>query len=235
MIQIEQLVKVYDGIRAVDGLSMTVRPGEILGLVGPNGAGKTTTLRCVAGIIPATEGLIRVCGHDIVDEPVAARAQLAFVADEPHLFAHLTVSDHMTLFARLYGVGDAAPARSEELLRGAKLWERRNAFPGELSRGMKQKLLLSCALLHDPKVIILDEPLTGLDASAQRQLEAMLRVAKDDGCALLIVTHELRPLLSVGDPILLLASGTIVEEAAVGSRDANGWTDRLRELTEATT
>jgi len=111
MIEIQDLTKTYEGFKAVDGLSLRVERGEILGLVGPNGAGKTTSLRCLAGIIPPTAGRITICGFDLDEHPVEARQRLAFVPDEPHLFEHLTVWDHITLFSRLYGVADGPPIR----------------------------------------------------------------------------------------------------------------------------
>ncbi|MCH2253691.1 MAG: ABC transporter ATP-binding protein, partial [Vicinamibacterales bacterium] len=165
MIEIQDLVKAYDGFRAVDGLSLRVEPGEILGLVGPNGAGKTTTLRCLAGIIPPTSGRIAIAGFDLRQRPIEARQRLAFVPDEPHLFDHLTALDHLILFSRLYGVADGS-TRAETMLAEAGLHEQRLSFPGELSRGMKQKLVVACALLHRPEVLVLDEPLTGLDPAA---------------------------------------------------------------------
>jgi ABC-2 type transport system ATP-binding protein len=160
MISITDLVKVYDGFRAVDGLSLQVDVGQILGLVGPNGAGKTTTLRCLAGIIPPTSGQVTIAGFDLRTHPLEAKGRLAFVPDEPHLFDHLTAIDHLTLFARIYGVADGA-ARAESLLAEAELVDQRLAFPSELSRGMKQKLVVACALLHRPEALVLDEPLTG--------------------------------------------------------------------------
>ncbi len=129
VIAITGLVKAYDGFRAVDGVSLTVAAGEILGLVGPNGAGKTTTLRCLVGVIPPTEGSVRIAGHDLDGEPVAARQELAFVPDEPRLFDHLTVWDHLLVTARLYGVTDGLD-RAGRLLAEFGLEGERHAFPG---------------------------------------------------------------------------------------------------------
>lgn len=209
MIEIDQLVKVYDGNRAVDALSLTVQPGEILGLVGPNGAGKTSTLRCLCGVIPATSGRIAICGHDLVAEPVEARRRLAFVPDEPRLFEYLTVRDHMGLFARLYTVPDAEP-RSERLLRENDLWDRRHAFPGELSRGMKQKLVIACAMLHAPRALVLDEPLTGLDPAAVRRMKRTVRATADAGAAVLVSSHMLHLVEEICDRILIIQAGRAV-------------------------
>jgi len=214
MISIDGLVKAYDAQRAVDGLSLLVQPGEIVGLVGPNGAGKTSTLRCLAGIIPATEGRIAICGHDIVEDGVAARQQLAFVPDEPHLFDYLTVNDHMALFARLYGVEDGAE-RSRQLLTESDLWERRDEFPGELSRGMKQKLILSCALLHDPRVLVLDEPLTGLDPAAMRRVKRSITATAEAGTAILVSSHMLQLVEEICGRIVIIHEGKKVAEGTL--------------------
>ena len=206
VIEIRGLVKSYGHTRAVDGLSLSVARGEILGLVGPNGAGKTTTLRCLAGIIPPTEGTIRLAGHDLADEPVAARRVLAFVADEPHLFEYLTVLDHLLLFARLYGLRDGA-ARARELLQEQELWQRRHAFPGELSRGMKQKLLIACALLHEPDVLVLDEPLTGLDPAAMRRTKRTIRATAARGAAVIVSSHMLHLVEEICDRVFIIDHG----------------------------
>ena len=215
LIQIEKLVKDYAGHRAVDGLTVTVAAGEILGLVGPNGAGKTTTLRCLAGIIPATSGQIRIGGHDLMEAPVEARRALAFVPDEPHLFDHLTVSDHLALFARLYEVADHG-TRAEQLLRDNELWDRRHAFPGELSRGMKQELLLSCALSHSPKVLVLDEPLTGLDPAAMRRTKRTISATAAAGAAVVASSHMLHLVEEICGRILIISNGRC---AVVGTLD----------------
>ncbi|MDQ2698015.1 MAG: ABC transporter ATP-binding protein, partial [Actinomycetota bacterium] len=160
MIVVERLKKIYGGVPAVQDLSFHVGPGEIVGLVGPNGAGKTTTLRCLAGIVRPTEGRVAIAGHDLAGASVDAKRRLAFVPDEPDLFEHLTVEEHLAFVARLYQVPDPEPLAAE-LLAELELGARRQSFPGELSRGMRQKLAMACALLHRPAVLLLDEPLTG--------------------------------------------------------------------------
>src|SRR5207244_1368472 len=161
MIQVQALTKLYGDFVAVDALSFDVQPGQVLGLVGPNGAGKTTPLRCLSGIIPATRGAIRICGHEIATDPIPAKRQLAFVNDEPRLFDYLTVQQHLTFTARIYQVRDYEPLAAR-LLDELELAQKKDSLPGELSRGMKQKLAIACGLLHSPKVIYFDEPLTGL-------------------------------------------------------------------------
>ena len=206
MIHIEELVKAYDGFRAVDGLSLQVGTGQILGLVGPNGAGKTTTLRCLAGIIPPTSGRVTIAGFDLQTHPLEARKRLAFVPDEPHLFDHLTALDHLTLFSRLYGVADG-PARAEALLEEAGLRDQRLSFPSELSRGMKQKLVVACALLHRPEVLVLDEPLTGLDPAAMRRMKRTVRDTATAGAAVIVSSHMLQLVEEVCDRILIVNRG----------------------------
>ena len=206
MIEIRELTKKYGDMTAVDGLSLTVAPGEILGLVGPNGSGKTTTLRCLAGILPPTAGTLRVAGHDIVDEPVEAKRRLAFVPDEPRLFEHLTVSDHLAIQARLYGVAEGR-ARAAELLAELGIEDRKDAFPSELSRGMKQKLMTAMALLHRPKVLIFDEPLTGLDPRAMLQTREMLVRAGEEGAAVIVSSHLLSLVEAISGRILILKQG----------------------------
>ena len=143
MIEVERYTKLYGDMVAVNALSFTVPPGEVMGLVGPNGAGKTTTLRALAGILQPTSGVIRIAGIDLKAEPVKAKARLAFIPDEPQLFDYLTVTEHLQFVARLYGVDDAAP-RIPLLLEELELTPKRDALPPELSRGMKQKLATAC-------------------------------------------------------------------------------------------
>lgn len=214
MIEIEELVKNYEGFTAVDGLSMKVERGEILGLVGPNGAGKTSTLRCLAGIIPATAGRIRICGFDLDEDPIEARQRLAFVPDEPHLFDHLTAWDHILLFSRIYNVPDG-PARGEELLRENDLADQHDAFPGELSRGMKQKLIISCALLHRPEALVFDEPLTGLDPASMRRTKRTIVATARAGTAVLVSSHMLHLVQEICERVLIIQHGKKVVEGTI--------------------
>jgi ABC-2 type transport system ATP-binding protein len=209
MIETTQLVKVYDAFRAVDGLSLRVETGQILGLVGPNGAGKTTTLRCLAGIIPPTSGRITIAGFDLQTHPLEARQRLAFVPDEPHLFDHLTALDHLTLFSRLYGVKDGL-TRAETMLEEAGLVDQRLSFPSELSRGMKQKLVVACALLHRPEALVLDEPLTGLDPAAMRRMKRTVRETAAAGASVIVSSHMLQLVEEVCDRVLIVNRGTQV-------------------------
>jgi len=214
MIRIENLVKSYDKALAVDGLTLTVAAGEILGLVGPNGAGKTTTLRCLAGILPPTSGRIEIGGLDLKADPVEARRRMAFVPDEPRLFDNLTAMDHLRVVGRLYGVADV-PERARELLARFELTDRADAFPSELSRGMKQKLMIATALLHNPSALILDEPLTGLDPGAMRRMKRTVVEQAEAGAAVIVSSHLLHLVQEICGRITILRAGRKVLEGTI--------------------
>lgn len=206
MIEVTGLTKLYDQFVAVQELSFAVQPGEVLGLVGPNGAGKTTTLRCLAGIIPPTRGTVRICGVDLTADPVAAKRQLAFLSDEPRLFDYLTVRQHLEFVARIYRVADAARL-GNELLAELELADKADALPGELSRGMKQKLVIACGLLHSPRVIYFDEPLTGLDPLGIRRMKDSIVQRARNGVAIVISSHLLHLVEEICTHLLILKGG----------------------------
>ena len=219
MIEAEGLHKVYGDLAAVQDLSFQVLPGEVVGLVGPNGAGKTTTLHCLAGITIPTSGRIRVAGHDLAVDPVAAKSALAFVPDEPHLFEYLTVEEHLRFVARLYRVAEV-DRRVPLVLREMELEDRHGSLPEELSRGMKQKLAIACALIHDPKALLLDEPLTGLDPVGIRRMKATILDHARAGAAVILSSHLLHLVEEICTRVLImrrgrvLAFGTITEIVA---------------------
>lgn len=206
MIDVIDYRKVYKSTEAVRGLSFRVQPGEILGLVGPNGAGKTTTMRAIAGIIPPTSGTLTVAGHDVVREPMAAKRALAYVPDDPKLFEILTVWEHMALTAKTYGVEDFA-ARAEALLKRFELAEKRNALVQDLSRGMRQKVAICQAYLYQPKAVLFDEPLTGLDPRAIRTFNESIREAASEGLAAVISSHLLTLVEGLCTHLLILRKG----------------------------
>lgn len=227
MIEVEALTKRYGRFTAVHELSFTVRPGEVLGLVGPNGAGKTSTLRCVAGVIPASGGAIRVAGHDMSSDPVAAKRALAFFPDEPRLFEYLTVRQHLAFVARIYGVS-GYEARAEPLLEELELAEKADVLPGELSRGMKQKLVIACGLLHCPSVIFFDEPLTGLDPLGIRRMKDSIVRRAREGATIILSSHLLHLLEEVCTHVLILKRGhkvTVGTLAEVTAQFSNGEAD----------
>ena len=209
MIGVRALTKLYGSFTAVRSISFDVGPGEILGLVGPNGAGKTTTLRCVAGIISPSRGEVTIAGHDTRKDPVSAKRALAFIPDEPHLFEYLTVDEHLRFIARLYGVLDI-DARLPALLAELELSEKRRALPGELSRGMRQKLAIACGLLHDPTALILDEPLTGLDPGGIRRMRETIASRASSGAAVILSSHLLNLVEEMCTKLLVLRRGECV-------------------------
>ena len=216
MIEVSNLSKRYGEFTAVSELSFSVQPGEILGLVGPNGAGKTTTLRCLSGIIPATLGTSRICGADVAADPVGAKRQLAFIADEPRLFEHLTVAQHLNFVAHLYGIPDFA-ARAEPILVELEMADKKALLPGELSRGMKQKLAIACGLLHGPRVVIFDEPLTGLDPAGMRRMKNVMKRLAREGAAVILSSHLLSLVEEVCTHLLVLKNGRKVVDGSVES------------------
>ena len=215
MIEVQGLTKLYGTLEAVRDLSFGVAPSEVLGLVGPNGAGKTTTLRSIVGIVRPTSGTIRVGGHDVTQQPVAAKRLLAFMPDEPHLFDYLTVEEHLRFTARLYGVADV-DRRLPALLQELELSEKARVLPGELSRGMKQKLVIACGLLHDPRALLLDEPLTGLDPAGIRRMKETIKERARQGAAILLSSHLLHLVEEVCTRVLIMQAG---QKVALGTID----------------
>ncbi len=206
VIDVHGLTKTYEGLTAVDDLSFEVRPGEIVGLVGANGAGKTTTLRAIAGILRPTGGSIRVAGHALENEPVLAKRHLAYIPDIIHAYDLLTVTEHLHFVALAYHV-ENAPGQYESLLEELDLHSKRNELASTLSRGMLQKLSLACAFLRRPKVIVLDEPLTGLDPRGIRNIKESIRRRATAGVAFLLSSHLLELVESLADRVLILHQG----------------------------
>jgi ABC-2 type transport system ATP-binding protein len=215
MIEVAGLEKLYGEFPAVRGLTFRVQPGEVLGLVGPNGAGKTTTIRSIAGIIIPSGGTIRIGGHHLATDPVAAKRLLAFIPDEPHLFDYLTVEEHLRFVGRLYGVGDIGE-RIPGLLDELDLAGKRSALPGELSRGMKQKLAIACGLLHRPGALLLDEPLTGLDPVGIRRMKATIVRRAESGTAVILSSHLLHLVEEICTRVLVMKRGRAVAFGTIG-------------------
>ena len=188
----DELTKSFPGVRAVDALSFDVCPGEIFGLVGPDGAGKTTTLRMLAGIMPPDAGNATVAGYDVVRNPEGAKHALSYMPQRFGLYEDLTVDENIRFYADLFGVKRAErQQRSEQLLQAAGMAEFHKRMAGKLSGGMKQKLGLVCALIHRPKVILLDEPTTGVDPVSRRDFWRILYELAAEGVAILTSTAYL--------------------------------------------
>jgi ABC-2 type transport system ATP-binding protein len=203
---VEHVGKRYGELMAVDDLSFDVGPGELLGLVGPNGAGKTTALRAIAGILRPTTGRILVDGHDVHRSPVAAKRALAFVPDTPQPFENVTVTEHLRFTAMAWRIPDAGP-RIESVLEEMTLVEKRDALGSTLSRGMRQKLAFACAFLRHPSLLLLDEPLTGLDPKAIREVRTSIRQRAEEGAAVIVSSHLLDVVERLCGRILVLHRG----------------------------
>jgi ABC-2 type transport system ATP-binding protein len=201
---------------AVDGLDLTVRAGEFYSLLGPNGAGKTTTLRMVAGLLPPDEGSITVAGIDALTDPVAAKQLMAWISDEPMIYDKLTAFEYLEFVAGLWGIEPGvAQTRARELIDclglGAQAHERCESF----SKGMRQKVALAGALVHDPTLIILDEPLTGLDAGSARIVKNVLRGRVAAGGTVIMTTHILEVAERMADRIGVIAGGRLIAEGSL--------------------
>ncbi|HEX9983401.1 MAG TPA: ABC transporter ATP-binding protein [Thermoanaerobaculia bacterium] len=225
MIEIEDLTKKYGDFTAVDRLSLTVRAGEIFGFLGPNGAGKTTTIRVAAGLSLPTSGRVRINGIDVVTDAVRAKAVTGYVPDRPYLYEKLTGRELLQFVANLYHKEwRDCEARALELLRYFELHEWIDTRIENLSHGMKQKLVIISALVHDPAVLIIDEPMVGLDALAQRQVKLLFRRLADEQKTVFLTTHTLSVAEAVCDRIAILSRGKVVASGTVAElkREAPG-------------
>src|SRR5580765_8244844 len=214
-LEIRALTKRFDR-PAVDGLDLTVRTGEFYCLLGPNGAGKTTTLRMVAGLLAPDQGTISVFGIDALADPVEAKRIMAWVSDEPMIYDKLTPTEYLEFVAGLWGIEPKlAEARSNELIGWLGLTPHANERCEGFSKGMRQKVALAGALVHDPKLIILDEPLTGLDAGTARQVKDVLRARVREGGTVIMTTHILEVAERMADRIGVIARGRLIAEGTL--------------------
>ncbi len=214
-LEIRGLVKRFER-PAVDGLDLAVRAGEFYALLGPNGAGKTTTLRVVAGLLPPDAGSIHVCGIDALRDPVEAKRIVAWVSDEPMIYDKLTPTEYLEFVAGLWGIEPKlAEARSNELIGWLGLSPHANERCEGFSRGMRQKVALAGALVHEPRLIILDEPLTGLDAGSARQVKTVLRERVAAGGTVIMTTHILEVAERMADRIGVIAGGRLIAQGTL--------------------
>jgi ABC-2 type transport system ATP-binding protein len=210
------LTKSFGGKFAVDNLTLNVRAGELYALLGPNGAGKTTTLRMVASLLKPDTGQISVFGHDVLADPTAAKRLIAWAPDEPMLYDRLTPMEYLEFVAGLWGVEPAvAMPKAEALLKWLGLWDNRAERCEGFSRGMKQKTALAGALIHDPQLLILDEPLTGLDAAVARQVKELLQERVRGGATVILTTHILEVAERMADRIGIINRGRLVAEGTL--------------------
>ena len=211
MLYIQHLTKRYGEKKAVDDLSLHIAPGEIYGFIGHNGAGKTTTLKAVVGILPFEEGEITINGTSIKADPLTCKRQLAYIPDNPDLYDYMTGSKYLNFIADIFGVG--AEERQERIRKYADLFELTDDLPQPIaaySHGMKQKLAIISAWLHQPKLIIMDEPFVGLDPKASHTLKGMMREVCDQGGAIFFSTHVLEVAEKLCDKVAIIKGGRLI-------------------------
>jgi ABC-2 type transport system ATP-binding protein len=222
VLEARSLTKYYSHTLAVKGVSFTITPGEILGYLGPNGAGKSTTVKMITGLIEPSDGEILFHGQPVAEDPTAFQRRLGYVPEEPHLYPHLSGREYLQLVGRLRGMPRRVlDAKMDEFLRLMGLWNDRETELAGYSKGMRQKILLSAALLHDPEVLILDEPFSGLDVTSAMMLRCLLRVLADRGKMILYSSHVLEVVEKVCSTVVILRKGEVAAYDSIG---------RLREL-----
>jgi ABC-2 type transport system ATP-binding protein len=222
MLEVCDLTKTYSGNAVVDHVSFRIRPGETLGYLGPNGAGKSTTVRMLTGLLQPSEGQILFDGRDIYGDLAAFQQRLGYVPEEPHLYGCLSAKEHLQLVGRLRGLPEAdVERRSSELLRLFGLWDHRHSPVESYSKGMRQKTVISAALLHNPSLIVLDEPFSGLDVAASMVLRSLLQALSARGKMVLFSSHVLETVERICSRVLILAHGRVVGYDSV---------ERLRDL-----
>ena len=211
MLDIQHLTKRYGEKKAVDDLSLHIAPGEIYGFIGHNGAGKTTTLKAVVGILPFEEGEITINGVSVKTDPLTCKRQLAYIPDNPDLYDYMTGSKYLDFIADIFGVG--AEERQERIRKYADLFELTDDLAQPIaaySHGMKQKLAIISAWLHQPKLIIMDEPFVGLDPKASHTLKGMMREVCDQGGAIFFSTHVLEVAEKLCDKVAIIKGGRLI-------------------------
>jgi ABC-2 type transport system ATP-binding protein len=210
MIRLTDLTKRYGGFTAVDAISLEVPQGELFGFLGPNGAGKTTTLRMIAGILRPTAGRVEIGGVDIVQDPAAAKSRLGFIPDRPFIYEKLTGAEFLRFVAGLYGqAGPRVEHRARELMALFDLDDWRDELVESYSHGMRQKLIISSAFVHRPEVIVVDEPMVGLDPKAARILKDLFREYTRRGHTIMMSTHTLEVAEALCDRIAIIQGGKI--------------------------
>jgi ABC-2 type transport system ATP-binding protein len=211
MIELTNLRKEFDDLVAVENLTLSIPSGEIYGLIGPNGAGKTTTIRMICGLLEPTQGKIGVAGIDVLGEPERARQYIGYLSDFFSVYEDLKVWEYLDYFAHAYKMpGSEIPARVSEVIAQAGLEVKRDGMIRGLSRGMKQRLGIARAMIHRPKVLVLDEPASGLDPKARIELRTLLRSARDEGATILISSHILTEMEGFCTSIGVMEKGRLV-------------------------
>ena len=211
MIELKNLTKRFGDIVAVHRLNLSVSEGEIFGFIGPNGAGKTTTLRMMGGVLAPTEGSVIIDGIDMAEEPEKAKKRIGFIPDRPFLYEKLTGMEFLRFTADLYDIGDGEfREKSEKILKQFSLYHWGDELVESYSHGMKQRLIISAAILHDPKVIVVDEPMVGLDPAGTRMVKNLFQNLAKEGTTIFMSTHTLGMAEDVCDRIGIIHKGSLI-------------------------
>jgi len=225
MIEVRRLTRRYGPLTAVHDLSFEVRPGEVLGLLGPNGSGKSTTVKVLTGLLPPTTGHVLLDGRDALADVASYKAILGYVPEEPHLYSYMTGPEYLQLVGRLRGMPDAAlDDKIERFLTLLGIWDDRYQTLSSYSKGMRQKVLIAAAVLHNPRVVVLDEPVSGLDVSTALVMRSVVRSLAADGRIIFYSSHELETIEKISTRVIILRSGEVVADDSAA---------RLRELMHA--
>jgi ABC-2 type transport system ATP-binding protein len=232
MISAENLHKYFGEFHAVRGISLEVRPGEVLALLGPNGAGKSTTVRMLTAILQPTHGRASIAGYDVTNEPQHVRAQVGLLTEYPGLYLRMTALKYLLFFARLQGLPSAeATPRAEELLRRFGLWEARSRKLDSYSKGMQQKVALIRSMLHNPQVLFLDEPTTAMDPQSAHVVRDAISALRDERRVIVLCTHNLAEAEALADRIAVVYGGRIAAEGTVNELSRMWLGDPVWELT----
>jgi ABC-2 type transport system ATP-binding protein len=227
MLELRHVTRLYSGIPAVDDVSFTAGPGEVTGYLGPNGSGKSTTMKMITGLIERSAGKILFDGEAIEDDLIGFKRRMGYVPEEPHLYNHLSGEEYLTMVAQLRGLPErSAAARIDGMLRLLSLYDDRHASISGYSKGMRQKVLIIAALVHNPDLVLLDEPFSGLDVASALVLRSLIQELAARGKVVLFSSHELDTVERVSQRVVILHKGKIVADDSI---------ERLRSLMELPT
>jgi ABC-2 type transport system ATP-binding protein len=218
MLQVQRLTKLYGALVAIQDLSFEVRPGEVLGLLGPNGAGKSTTVKILTGLLEPTSGAVHLDGSDVLADLQTYKGSLGYVPEEPHLYSYLTGPEYLQLVGRLRRLPEARlSSKIDRFLELLGIYDDRFQTLSSYSKGMRQKILLASAVLHNPRIVVLDEPFSGLDVTATRVLKSFVRALAQDGKIVVFSSHVLEIVEQVCSRVVILKDGQIVGHDSVAS------------------
>jgi ABC-2 type transport system ATP-binding protein len=230
MIEVKNITKIYDGQKAVDDVSFCVKEGEVVCLLGPNGAGKSTLMKILTCYIPPTEGEATVCGHSIYDDPLAVRREIGYLPEHNPLYLDMYVREFLLFSVGIYGLKDGKE-RVEEMIKLVGLTPESNKRIGQLSKGYRQRVGLAQALIHDPKVLILDEPTTGLDPNQLEFIRSLIRTSGKEKVVLLS-THIMQEVEAMCTRAVIINHGRIVADESMNDLNAKKLTEQFHKLTE---